>query len=132
MPFRLLGEINAVWGIARHVGCFLTVGTGMQPDIKLEEQPANPLEVPGYVKALMEATVKVSTDCETTHHLTEGLFNGRSGVYWRFNAGVWVGNDWAPMIALDDYQDMPNLVAITKTYLQSQVMAVEQCATTLV
>jgi len=48
------------------------------------------------------------------------------------NTGVRIGNDWAPMIALDDYKGMPNLVAITKTYLQGQVKAVEQCASTLV
>lgn len=104
----------------------------MQPNIKLDEQPSNPLEVPGYAKALLEATTKVATDCETTHNLAQGLFTGRSGVYWRFNAGVRAGNDWAPMIKLDDYQGMPKLVEITKTYLQGQVQAVQQCASTLV
>ena len=103
----------------------------MQPNIKLNEQPTNPLEVPGYAKALVEATVKVATDCETTNLLAQGLFTGRNGIYWRFNAGVKAGNDWAPMIALDDYKDMPKLVAITNTYLQGQVKAVEQCASTL-
>jgi len=104
----------------------------MQPNIKLDEHPSNPLEVPGYTKALVEATIKVSTDCETTNHLVEGLFTGRSGIYWRFNAGVRAGDDWAPMIGLDDYKGMPNLVAVTKTYLQGQVTTIEQCAKTLV
>jgi len=103
----------------------------MQPNIKLDEQPTNPFEVPGYLKALMQATIKVATDCETTHHLSQGFFTGRNGVYWRFNAGVKAGNDWAPMIALDDYQGIPRLETITKTYLQAQVTAVAQCASTL-
>ncbi len=104
----------------------------MQPNIKLDEQPTKPSEVLSYGKALLQATIKVSTDCETTNHLAQGLFTGRSGVYWRFNAGVRIGNDWAPMIALDDYKGMPNLVAITKTYLQGRIKAVEQSASMLV
>ena len=100
----------------------------MQPNIKLDEQPTKPSEVLSYGKALLQATIKVSTDCETTNHLSQGSFTGRRGV----NAGVRIGNDWASMIALDDYKGMPNLVAITKTYLQGQVKAVEQCASTLV
>ena len=120
-----------MFGIARRIGCFLTIGTGMQPTIKLDEQPTNPADIPDYAKSVLEATVKVATDCETTNNLAMGLFTGRSGVYWRFNAGVRVGDDWAPMIALDDYEGMPNLVAITETYLQGQAKAIKQCAATL-
>ncbi|RDB25621.1 Calcium-independent phospholipase A2-gamma [Hypsizygus marmoreus] len=126
----LMGEVNAVFGVARHIGCFLTIGTGMQPKIKFDEQASNPLEVAQYLKTLAEAAIKVATDCETTHHLMRGLFYGRDDVYWRFNAGVRAGDDWAPMIALDDYEDMSKLVVLTETYLGGEIHRIEQCVVT--
>ncbi|KAG5643272.1 hypothetical protein DXG03_001239 [Asterophora parasitica] len=136
----LMGEVNAVFGtnnsgfgIARHIGCFLTVGTGMQPNTAMEKQPTGVFKVAPYAKSIAEATIKVATDCETTHNLAQNLFYGKENVYFRFNAGVRQGNDWAPMINLDDYENMPSLVALTQTYLavDEQVKRLGQCASTL-
>ncbi|KAG6837012.1 hypothetical protein H0H93_016474 [Arthromyces matolae] len=135
----LMGEVNAVFGIddagfgiARHIDCLLSIGTGRAPNIKINSQPGNPVAVALYAKSIAEASIKVMTDCQTTADLMNGLFYGKEDVYYRFNAGVQVGNDWAPLIALDDYQDMPQLVTLTQTYLLGQATRVAQCATTLV
>lgn len=103
----------------------------MQPNIAIDDQPTNPLEVPGYLKATAEAAMDLATDCETTNNLTQSLFTGRDGVYWRFNAGVKDGDDWKPNIPMDDYKDMQKLVNITITYLGTEVQSVGQCALTL-
>lgn len=105
----------------------------MQPNIAIDKQATDPLDAAYYVKSVAEAAINVASDCETTNHLTQSLFTGRDGVYWRFNVGVRVGNDWAPMISLDEYEGMPKLVALTKTYLagSGEGKRVEQCASAL-
>jgi len=127
----LMGEVNAVFGIARHIDCLLTIGTGMQPNNAIDHQPTDPLEVPDYAASVVKAAINVATDCENTHQLAQTLFTGRDGVYFRFNAGVRQGNDWAPMIALDDWRGMPKLVAITQTYIGTQTKRVDACAVAL-
>ncbi|GLB44861.1 putative patatin-like phospholipase [Lyophyllum shimeji] len=127
----LLGEVNAVFGIARHIDCLLTIGTGMQPNIAIDAQPADPFDVPGYAASVAKAAINVATDCENTHQLAQALFTGRDGVYFWFNAGVRQGNDWAPMISLDDWRGMPKLVALTQTYLAVQTTRLDQCASAL-
>ncbi|KAG6844683.1 hypothetical protein H0H87_004658 [Tephrocybe sp. NHM501043] len=134
----LMGEVNAIFGIddtgfgiARHIECLLSIGTGMQPNISIKPQPTNPVGSALYVKSILEASVKVMTDCETTHNLMKGLFYGKDDVYFRFNAGVKVGDNWAPMIDLDDYAGMPKLVALTKAYLVGQTIQVGECAKAL-
>ncbi|KAF8071587.1 acyl transferase/acyl hydrolase/lysophospholipase [Lyophyllum atratum] len=129
----IMGEVNAIFGIARHIECLLTIGTGMQPNNAIDRQPITPLSVPGYVKSVAEAAIRVATDCENTHQLAQTLFIGRDDTYFRFNAGVRVGtNNWGPMIALDDWKGMDKLVAVTKTYLGGQTKRIEQCAGKLV
>ncbi|KAG6916204.1 hypothetical protein DXG01_007834 [Tephrocybe rancida] len=134
----LMGEVNAIFGIddtgfgiARHIECLLSIGTGMQPNVSIKQQPSNPIGAALYTKSLLEASVKVMTDCETTHNLMKGLFYGKDDVYFRFNAGIKVGDNWAPMIELDDYEGMPKLISLTKAYLVGQTSRVEQCATVL-
>lgn len=71
------------------------------------------------------------TDCEMTHNLMTGLFYGKEDVYYRFNAGVKNGKDWAPMIDMDDYRGMGELVDITKTYLGEEAQRIAECAEAL-
>ena len=44
----------------------------------------------------------------------EGLYE-EDKVHYRFKAGVKVGIDRAPPIALDDYQGMPKMFDLTET-----------------
>ncbi|KAG6889009.1 hypothetical protein C0995_004477 [Termitomyces sp. Mi166 len=127
----LMGEVNAVFGIARHIGCLVSIGTGMQPNITIETQPSDPIEAVDYAKSIIEASIKIMTDCEATDNLMKGLFYGKEDVYYRFNAGEKVGNDWAPIIKLDDYQGIPELVNLTKTYLGGQANRIAKCAKAL-
>ncbi|KAH0585552.1 hypothetical protein H2248_008784 [Termitomyces sp. 'cryptogamus'] len=126
----LMGEVNAVYGFGRRTRRLLSIGTGMQPLITIDSQPSNAFEVPGYLKALLEASKRIVTDCERTHELMVGLYE-EDKVYYRFNAGVKVGDDWAPAIALDDYQGMPKMVDLTETYLKGQKNRIAECAEAL-
>ncbi|KAG6865002.1 hypothetical protein C0991_005690 [Blastosporella zonata] len=134
----LMGEVNAIFGIddtgfgiARHIECFLSIGTGMQPNISINSQPTNPVGTALYMKSLIAASIKIMTDCERTHNLMQGLFYGKEDVYFRFNAGIKVGDNWAPLIELDDYEGMPKMVSLTKAYLVGQTVQIGECANAL-
>ncbi|KAG6809350.1 hypothetical protein H0H93_015874, partial [Arthromyces matolae] len=134
----LMGEVNAIFGlndagfgIARPIGCLLSIGTGRQPNISISPQPDNPAEAAIYAASIAAASVRLATDSETTNNLMMDLFAGKDDVYYRFNAGIPAGNDWAPLILIDDYRGMPKLVAVTQTYLVGQANRVAQCAQTL-
>ncbi|KAG6876907.1 hypothetical protein C0993_012163 [Termitomyces sp. T159_Od127] len=127
----LMGEVNAVFGVARHIRCLLSIGTGMQPHITIHSKPSDPIEVVSYTKSIIKASIKVMTDCEMTHNLMAGLFYGKEDVYYRFNAGVKNGDDWAPTIDMDDYGKMTELVDLTKIYLGAKARRIAECAEAL-
>ncbi|KAF5379699.1 hypothetical protein D9615_005735 [Tricholomella constricta] len=130
----LVAEVNDVYGagfgIARRVDCFLTIGAGMSPKIIINKPPSGLVEVLEYWASIAKAVKNLATDCQTTHLLAQSTtFCGKlEEVYFRFSAGVRQGDDWAPLIDLDDYEGMPGLVKITQTYLEGETTRVGQCA----
>ncbi|KAG6831520.1 hypothetical protein H0H92_009788 [Tricholoma furcatifolium] len=134
----LLGEVNAVFGadsagfgIARHIKCLVSIGTGRQGDISIKPKPSNVIGAALYTKSLIDASIKIMTDCEATHNLMKGLFYGKDNVYFRFSAGVQVGGKWMPMIGLDEYEKMSELVTLTKAYLTTETAQLQKCAAAL-
>ncbi|KAG6848538.1 hypothetical protein H0H93_016158 [Arthromyces matolae] len=84
----MMGEVNAIFGIdaagfgiARHIECFLSIGTGMQPNIKIKAEPSNPFGAAAYMKSLVDASVKIMTDTQATHNLMQGLFRSKANFY---------------------------------------------------
>ncbi|KAJ8488254.1 hypothetical protein ONZ45_g14017 [Pleurotus djamor] len=127
----LLAEASVEYGYVRPNGCFLTIGTGMKPKKSLERRPKNILDVPEYVGSIGLAALKVIGDCERTHQLMKTLLP--PDIYWRFNVGIRVGDDWKPLIDLDEYQKMPELVKLTRDYLAKpeEVADVDKCTSRL-
>ncbi|KAL0958133.1 hypothetical protein HGRIS_000301 [Hohenbuehelia grisea] len=124
----LLGEVSQVYGLDRlaTLGCFISIGTGMAPNVAIKSNPSTVFSVPGYLLSIENAATAIMTDCENTHMLLKGMFP--PNVYWRFNAGVKAGDNWAKLIEMDDYQEMPKLVKITNDYLAGEAARLGQCA----
>ncbi|KAG5654012.1 hypothetical protein H0H81_008321 [Sphagnurus paluster] len=136
-PLRLFAELCVLFGdpkfpgfgIARPIDCFLSIGTGMQPLIKIEHVRATgPVESIEYHVSLAKAAAALATNTEDGHIFGQKIFSQREGVYFRFNAGVKKGKDWEKLIDLDNWAGMPELVEITKRYLLGEAKRVEECA----
>ncbi|KAG5650804.1 hypothetical protein H0H81_011001, partial [Sphagnurus paluster] len=138
----LLAELAVVYGdpkiagfgVLRPLQCFLSIGTGMQPIIRIDKQPGGltgPLKVPSYIWSVGQAAIALATSSEAGHQFAKSIFTLRGNIYFRFNAGVKKGDDWMPMITLDDWKGMPELVEITKKYLLGETERIQQCASTL-
>lgn len=146
-----------MFGRARTIGCLLSIGTGMVPDLGLGDEAKGPFTALTATGQLVNALIALARNAEQTHHIAELL--AVPGTYFRMNVGVkiadtswleindpvfykkWFGSkssvdtvrhatqNWANLvIALDDYKSMDQFVALTKTYLEGQSEAISQCA----
>ncbi|KAG6906706.1 hypothetical protein DXG01_012530 [Tephrocybe rancida] len=122
----VLGIDKAGFGIVRHLELLLSIGTGMQPNIAIRGLPVNAVGTGLYIKSILDASREIMTDTQRTHNLLQAMLYGNEDKkYFRFNVGSKVGDNWEPMIELDDYQGMPKLVNLTKTYLDGQASRVQ-------
>ncbi|KAF3910728.1 hypothetical protein ABW21_db0208933 [Orbilia brochopaga] len=83
-------EMLGVFGPARHTACFLSIGTGMQPNAGLPDVR--------NVLAAEKAFASVATNTEIVHVLFRTLINAfaprpQGKKYWRLNIGKSLG-DW--------------------------------------
>ncbi|KAF8071588.1 acyl transferase/acyl hydrolase/lysophospholipase [Lyophyllum atratum] len=124
----LMCEFGQVFGLARRIKCLLSIGTGMAPISAMKKQPTNLTQVPFYWKRLSEVSVEIATECEDTHRYVQGLHDWHEDAYFRFNAGQKQGDNWASLIELDDWEGMPQFVAVTQTWLGGETKEIEQCA----
>ncbi|KAG5635085.1 hypothetical protein H0H81_012496 [Sphagnurus paluster] len=122
----LLAEL-AELGVVQPLHCFLSIGTGMQPITKIKKQLGGlrgSVKVPSYTFSLTKAAIDLATSSELGHQLAKSTVG--ENIYFRFNAGVKKGNDWMPMISLDDWKQMPELVEITKKYLLEETERIQK------
>lgn len=148
---RLLIEVMDSFGLQRPIGCFLTIGTGIAPNLSLGNMTV--LDPVVSIKSVIATT----TECEVTHthvaKLTLAFLNREdNNKYHRFNFAStddwyekvehWITKDtyeqrkvnpgdYAPIIAMDRWQDMKAYVALTEKFMKGQTLQVEKCASRL-
>ncbi|KAF5360636.1 hypothetical protein D9756_004637 [Leucocoprinus leucothites] len=156
----LMGEARVYYGFARRLGCLVTLGTGMSPNVSLPPEGNNVFEHIKDSAGVMKSMWELATVSEQANHMAELLV--RSGYYYRFNVGVrvaekrwvekvnpslferWFGDqapkevdqytpeDWANVtIDLDDYKGMGTFVELTKEYLKGEGPRLTECASKL-
>lgn len=139
-------EVLAEYGQLRKADCFLSIGTGMAPNVPVSQPGLN------FYKAMM-AFVSVATNTESTHLLFSGLIDAFAPCpgtpkYWRLNVAkeapekskfkkIWNGlwgqkkptlNDYAEPGALDDVQAIEKLKKWTEEWIEAQHGLIEECS----
>jgi predicted acylesterase/phospholipase RssA len=127
----LLAEAASFFGKARPIGCLVTLGTGMAPNLDLGPEGTNPLSTAAADVKLVKALASLSTNSEAANGLAISFVP--KDTYFRFNVGVKLyektGDNWADiLIAMDDYKDMVKFVGLTDTYVKGQTALITQCA----
>lgn len=123
---RLWTEVLSEYGQLRAADCFLSIGTGMAPNV--------PVSQPGltFYKAML-SFASIATNTESTHLLFSGLINAFAPnpgkeKYWRLNVAkeapekskwkkIWDGIRGSEQPMLNDYADpgdLDNVKAIEK------------------
>jgi hypothetical protein len=144
-----------MFGRARPIGCLLTIGSGMVPNLDLGRQASDPFTTVTSTGRLVLALMSLADNSEQTHLITKLLVP--SDAYYRFDLGIkiadsswlevndpnfhkkWFGSESVTakhrienrvriVVALDDYKSMDKFVALTKKYLEGEVEAISQCA----
>jgi len=145
---RVYLEALNIFGKARPIGCFLTIGTGMPVNLDMGPAGSGVWDTIFATKALISTLMGFATATMGTHLQLSQLFDFfHEGAYFRFNAGEkidahWVeatkswsiksiwGDDapgekylapdnWAnEMIQLDEWDKMDQFVAFTEKYLR--------------
>ena len=149
-----MGEARLYYGFARPVGCLVTIGTGMLPNVALAPQGTGLASNVVGTAVLLERMVTLTTNGEHANQMAEPL--NVAGTYYRFNVGKkiqekrWVETvepglfskwfkgekpeeiehftpeNWAKVtIDMDDYQHMPQFVNLTQDYLKTEEVATE-------
>jgi hypothetical protein len=139
-----MGEARLYFGFARPIGCLVTIGTGMNPNVVLPDVSNNPvgniITTAGTIKSMWELV----TTSEHANIMARNLLD--SNLYFRFNVGkklvdqTWIKQvsptfwerifgkeeeaqkyteeNWASLdIALDDYKQMAALVKLTLEFM---------------
>jgi hypothetical protein len=131
----------AIYGPRRPTNCVLSIGTGIPTNQSLD----------GIVN-LAKNMSGVATNTELTHILFRTLINAYApnpcqDKYWRLNVGIvepehdetqknWRGKEttthhldnYKDLGEMDDLKTLPTLIALTKTYIEEQKIAIGQCA----
>ncbi|KAK6359101.1 hypothetical protein TWF696_000268 [Orbilia brochopaga] len=144
-------ETLGIFGPARHTACFLSIGTGMQPNVTLPR--------PGEVLKTFEtegAFASIATNTEIIHVLFRTLINAfapkpTGKKYWRLNIGkkiaeydevqkggwfskdtiVHHSEDWAKIGDLDDVKALKGLEDMMMEYIADNQTLFEECAASL-
>ncbi|KAF7976534.1 hypothetical protein HWV62_6170 [Athelia sp. TMB] len=150
---ELLLEVIDCYGIQRPIECFLTIGTGIKPNVPIGEAKLT------NAIAFVSGLIATATACEVTHQEAAKFVltfdnRGDQGKYYRFNFAStdnWiekVKNKFFPgshevtrvvqpgdyagvVIGMDRWQDMKKFVELTEEYMQGQTLQVEKCASRL-
>jgi hypothetical protein len=153
---RLAAEALHTFGRARTIGCLLSIGTGMVPNLNLGKEPTGPITALTGTSQLVNTLTNMARNAEQTHNVAKLL--AAPDTYFRMNVGVkiadaqwlqinnpifykkWFGaksngavrhatQNWDNLVvALDDYKSMGDFVALTQKYLEGETEAISQCA----
>jgi len=144
-----MGEARLHFGFARPVGCLVTIGTGMTPNVALPAQGTNPISAATSTIMTLEKMWELATKTEHANKLAQPLCE--AGTYYRFNVGEkipekrwvekvepslfgqWFGGEtpqeiehftvenWKKItIDLADYKHMEEFAQLTQRYMQTQ------------
>jgi calcium-independent phospholipase A2-gamma len=127
----ILSEVGEIWGdgrarleLDRHVGCFLSLGTGLQDVIRLStpdeiEKALAKVGIPIKAIKVMKAII---TDTET---VADQLANSPlEDVYFRFNV-----EQGLQAVQLFDYEKSEDMSVDTENYLKKMRNPINKCAT---
>ncbi|CZR57037.1 uncharacterized protein PAC_06926 [Phialocephala subalpina] len=135
-------ELLNVFGPSRPANCFLSLGTGIAPNIGVE----NPSLF--NMPSVIEAFASVATNSELIHILFRTLINAyaptpNSTKYWRMNVGVPIpgtvdshGNvvqldNYQEIGGLDDVKKLEDLIAKTAQWVKDHPKDIQGCTTAL-
>jgi hypothetical protein len=137
LSYRLMGEARVYYGVARPLGCLVTIGTGMIQNIRLPSSPNkeswNPFRNIMPALETIESLYETLLASESAHLVAQSLVSDEN-IYYRFNFGVRRGDNWEDRnITLDDYEHMENFADLTEEYLKDDKTQerLTQCATRL-
>lgn len=151
---ELVSEVALEFGWLRDIGCLLTIGTGIAPNVRLGNVSG------GDVPDLVSGLVATATSCERAHEQMERISTGLpsskdASKYYRFNVGkklnakfvrehvgghfgyggsditVFKPEDFEKgIIEMDDWEAMDGFVKLTNAYmaLDEQKARVDRCA----
>ncbi|KAJ2921098.1 hypothetical protein H1R20_g15995, partial [Candolleomyces eurysporus] len=153
----LLGEARVYYGFARPIGCLVTIGTGMNPNVVLPDTSSNALGNLGSTAVLLKRMWELVTLTEHAHQMAQSI--SEPGSYFRFNIGKklaekrWIETvapsvfdrwfhgakdqqverytpeNWAQVtIALDDYKGMADFVTLTLEFMKTEVEKTKNAA----
>ncbi|KAH8924581.1 hypothetical protein BT69DRAFT_1362073 [Atractiella rhizophila] len=96
-------EAKKIWGVGIEVICFLSLGVGIRPAVKLGSKPSE----------VEDAFKKIVEDCSRVDKEMKNEMQGRGigHCYHRFNVDTMVGVQW------DEFGRMKDVVGQTKAYL---------------
>ncbi|KAG8678668.1 hypothetical protein FRC09_019657, partial [Ceratobasidium sp. 395] len=114
---ELLNEARDVFGPDHPIGCFISVGTGRDKNVAVNDVRATS---PAY-----HAFKAVALSSEKAHWEMEQYFARQPDVYFRFNAGTRLidakgDEDFVQAVALEDWQKMDQVESLTQEYLQEK------------
>ena len=145
---RLWTEVLGVYGASRETSCFLSIGTGIPPNVPVPGGGVAPTF--GRIKGF----ASIATNSEIMHVLFHGLIDSFAPrpvtkKYWRLNVGEKIpeweedSNWWLSNykeLHLDNYKDVGEmddldainlLIAMTKTYIESNEASINGCVSSL-
>jgi hypothetical protein len=117
-----IAEAHNIWP-TRLIGCLLSIGTGIEDAIQLDEKYQKGLTEMllnkaspklSFRKAVAEYCVHSLTSCERVHRTIMEDLEGRGidGRYFRFNVNQGMFN-----IGLDEWERIGHMIAFTKSYM---------------
>ncbi|CAE6409302.1 unnamed protein product [Rhizoctonia solani] len=114
---ELLNEARDVFGPEHTIGCFLSIGTGVDRNTGFQDVRR--------LNSAYDAFKAIALNSEQAHRELNEYFSRTPGVYFRFNAGArLVGpngdEDFAKQVALEDWHKMDQIENLTSQYLREE------------
>ncbi|KAF8158515.1 acyl transferase/acyl hydrolase/lysophospholipase [Crassisporium funariophilum] len=152
----LMGEARLHFGFARPIGCLVTVGTGMEPNVSLPPEGTNVFNSVTSTAGILASMWALATKAEHANQMAAPLCE--KGTYYRFNLGEkiaekrwvervdpplwqrWFGTEphdvehftpenWAQVtIDMADYEHMADFVRLTQRYIETEEKDIELSA----
>ncbi|KAG9104788.1 hypothetical protein FRC06_009257 [Ceratobasidium sp. 370] len=125
---ELLNEAREVFGPNHPIGCFISIGTGRDKNVAVNDVRRAMYPAYGAFKA-------VALSSEKAHWEMEQYFARQTNVYFRFNAGTRLigangDEDFVQAVALEDWQKMERVEELTQEYIREEKTSqkLDKCA----
>lgn len=108
----VLDEAKAQFGARRHIGCFVSIGTGQTEVINIKKPGLFQWIIPTDV---IDALKAITTDCEATHEEMLGRFANMLNTYFRLNVDQGMQG-----IELSEWEKLSKVEAHTAQYMRRE------------